>query len=420
MDDLSVVSFTELLSQCISRCVIDWCCFCDRQEKDDSFVDNHIRNGIIQFCRAQREIFLKLYLLHEFMLKQKKLDRIVEKAYAFENYLYKCGSDIAMNLRKVPTSDLLVACPNTALAVDLLSSGKYTRMPLMLPQLAESAVTNAVPLPPLSNEEADLTMSKLNSEYNLQFWRSKCKDLFITMEFRNGNCIIKREQFFSVTLIYDFFSWQTLSAVPLLLEQFGCSTDGEARTSFFTLINYCVAIYNKEKKGSIFDEIFASANLYCGKLIMDKLKSQASDYKSLKMTVTDFRYYVTSDPDHMLLSCSDIRPKEDEFLVLEVICFPNFQHDDLEGLTLVFKMDKCGRVNMETLEIADLLRANDISEHRLDQWLENVAALLEKYQLNILNNTANVFMNHATGSLNIPGFASPLTLKEYGKLIEEK
>ncbi|KAK1933271.1 hypothetical protein X943_002938 [Babesia divergens] len=411
MDDFQVVSFMDLLSQCVSRCVLDWRCFCERQERDESFVDNHVRAGIIQFCRAQREVFLKLYLLSQFMQEQNKLDRILEKVHSLENFLDKCGTEIAMVY-------ILVACPNTPLAVDLLSSGRYTRMPLMLPQLAESAVTNAVPLPPLSINDADLTMARIYNEYHLQFRRSACQDGVVSIECRNGQCIFTRKNFFSITLIYDFASWQALSAVPLLLQQFGCSTDGEARSSFISLMMYAIALYNSTNKGNVFDAIYESANLYCGKLLMERLKGQASDYRGLKLTVTDYKFYLTTDEDQMLISCSDVRPSVGELLVLDVACFPGFKYKRLEGITIRFKMDSCGEVCATIIEIPEILNEINISEHRLDQWLERVASLLEQYQLGIFKYEGNVFMNHSTGELQISGIPLPFTLEEADMLMQ--
>ncbi|GFE53096.1 cloroquine resistance associated Cg2 [Babesia ovis] len=420
MDDFQTVSFMDLLSQCVQRCIVDWRCFCYRQLNDESYVDSHARTGIIQFARAQREIFLKLYLLHEFSREQGKLDKFLEGIHSFDNYLEKCGRDLAMNLRKVQTSDLLVACPNTALAVDLLSTGRYTRMPTMLPQLAHSATTNTVPMPPISPNDADLAMERIYSEYRYIFKNAECRGRDVKMECHNGQCILTHENMFRITLIYDFCSWQALAAVPLVLDRLGCSTDGDARTSFLSLVMYAVAIYNTTKHGNIFDTIFDCANLYSGKLIMERLRSQACDYRGLRLGVTDYRYYVSSDPDHTLLSCSDVSLCSTDLLVLETSCFPGFKQGDIEGLTLKFQMDHRGDISLKILELPHLLdfTAGTITEHRLDQWLDCVAQRLERHQLDQLDASGNFFMNYSTGALTLMGLSVPFSLHESGLLLQ--
>ncbi|ORM40113.1 uncharacterized protein BXIN_1181 [Babesia sp. Xinjiang] len=412
MDDFQTVSFMDLLARCVQRCVVDWRCFCYRQVNDESYVDDHARTGIIQFARAQREIFLKLYLLHEFSREQSKLDRVLEGMHLFDNYLEKCGRDIAMNMRKVQASDLLVACPNTALAVDLLSSGRYTRMPTMLPQLAHAATVNSIPMPPLDPDEADLTIERIYSEYRCRFRKAECSRRDVTMECKNGQCVLSHKDLFRITMIYDFASWQALAAVPLLLEKLGHSSEGESRSSFLTLIMYTVAIYNTVKQGNIFDVVFDCANLYSGKVIMERLRGQAADYRTLKLSVTDYRFFVSSEPDRTLLSCSDVVLNDDEYLVLEVYAFPGFREGDVEGLTLKFQMDGRGDINVEVVELQDLLNETLIVEHKLDQWLHRVAGRLERYQLDRINATGNFFMNYATGSLNLMGLPVSFSLAE--------
>ncbi|GIX60855.1 cloroquine resistance associated protein Cg2, putative [Babesia caballi] len=416
MDDFQVLSFTDLLSQCLKRCVVDWRCFCYRQVKDESYVDSQARSGLIQFARAQREIFLKLYLVHQFMREQRKLDKVLQRIHFFETYLDNCGRDLALNLRKIPL-DLVEPCPNTAVAVDLLANGRYTRMPAMLPQLAEAAETNSVALPPLNDEEADMTMDRIYMEYRCQFRLSECRKKHVKMEFRNAQCVLIREGMFSVTLIYDFCSWQALGAVPLLLERLGCSTDGEARSSFFALIMYAVAIYNMENQGNVFDAVFNCANVYAGKILMERLKAQATDYRSLKLTVTDYRFYVSTDPDFTLLSCSDVTLSGSDLLVLEVSAFPGFKEDKVEGLTLTFQMDASGNVSVQIGELPELLSDVNITEHRLGQWLDLAASRLERYQLDNMGVTGNFFMNYATGALHLSGLPVSFSLIESQQLL---
>ncbi|CDR97108.1 hypothetical protein, conserved [Babesia bigemina] len=418
MDDFQVVSFNDLLSHCVQRCVVDWRCFCYRQVNDESYVDSHARTGIIQFARAQREVFLKLYVLYRFMREQRKLDKLLENTYSFESYLDNCGRDVALNLRKVQQLELLVPCPNTALAVDLLSTGRYTRMPLMLQQLAESATTNSVPLPPLSPEEADPTMERIYSEYRMQFRRSECSRKQVVVEYNNAQCTLTREGMFRVTLVYDFYLWQVLLAVPTLLERFGCSTEGETRGTFLSLLMYAVAIHNTTNDRNIFDVVYECANLYVGKIIMERLKGQAVDYRSLRLMVTDYTYYVSSEPERSLLSCSDVEINDQQRLVLDVKTFPGFKEGDVESITLRFEMDGRGDISVATLELPGMIAESDITEHRLDQWLDVLANRLERYQLDKLDNSKYVFMNYATGSLNLKGLPAPFTLAESQPLMQ--
>ncbi|GBE59161.1 cloroquine resistance associated Cg2 [Babesia ovata] len=352
------------------------------------------------------------------MREQSKLDKLLQKTYSFENYLDGCGRDLALNLRKAQQLDLVVPSPNTALAVDLLSTGRYTRMPLMLQQLAESATTNSVPMPPLGPEEADPTVERIYSEYRIRFRGSECRRKQAVVKYSNAQCTLEREGMFSVTLVYDFYTWQVLLAVPTVLERFGCSTDGEARTTFFSMLMYAVAIHNTQNKRNIFDVVYDCANLYVGKIIMERLKAQAVDYRALKLIVTDYTYYVSSEPEHMLISCTDVEMDEHNWLVLDIKTFPGFREDDAEYITLRFEMEGSGDISVTTLELPNLICESRITEHRLDQWLDILANRLEKYQLEKLGNSAYVSMNYATGSLNLKGLPVTFTLAESEPLMQ--
>ncbi|EDO08036.1 Mediator complex subunit MED14 family protein [Babesia bovis T2Bo] len=411
MDDLQTVSFIDLLARCVQRCVVDWKLFCYRQSNDGSYVYNHARTGIIQFTRAQREIFLKLYVLYQFSLHMPKLEKVINATHAFEGYLEKCGREMSLNIRKVQSTDLVTPPPNTALAVDLLSTGTYTRMPTMLAQLAHAAKTNTVPLPPLSDEDADLTIERIYSEYRYMFNSAKCKDRGVKMECRNGQCILSHDGMFNIALIYDFCVWQALVAVPLVLDRLGCSTDGDIRNTFLVLIMYAVNIYNHEKRGNVFDSVFHCANVFASKLVMERLRTQAGDYRALRLTVIDYRMYVSTDPEHNLITCTEVSLSEGELLTLEVHSFPGFKDGSITGLTLKFSMDHLGDITFEVIELP-LLTESCIIEHRLDQWLDRVAALLEQYQLDKLGVDGNFFMNYATGALNIAGLSIPFSLQE--------
>ncbi|AFZ79375.1 hypothetical protein BEWA_022230 [Theileria equi strain WA] len=410
-DDFVAVPFSELLSRSVSRCITDWRWFCERTTTEGKAMNNRLRGALIQFCRSQREVFLKLRVLYDIAKMQTRIDKMIENADVFDGYLKKASDDLCRNLCTITTTDLIKPCGNTSLAADLLSCGTYTRMPLMIPTLVKCAVSSSLPVPPLSDKDVDDTMERIYDEYLYIYKLSNiCNMEGISIQRANAQCTLEKKDFFTVTLIYDFNAWQVLDVTLLVLESSGHSSSGEIKTSMHTLLN--MHIYaNKE---NVFDCVYKVCNTFCGKLIMDRLKKQATEYKIAQFIVTEVKYY-TSDTDSIIL-CSDVFLEESSFIFLDVSIFSGFVYKDTQGLTLQFKMDHNGNVSVSTMQVPFLDEKN-ICNTMLDHWIHKVFVELEKYQFSIHENP-NVYVNYCNGALKIPEINGEFTLDEHSHILQ--
>lgn len=78
--DITPIPYVVLVTRIIERCYSDWTHFCLRVRKDGSANSSRFRVALAQFCRNQRELFLKLRTLHPFVRPQTQgaLNRLLQ------------------------------------------------------------------------------------------------------------------------------------------------------------------------------------------------------------------------------------------------------------------------------------------------------------------------------------------------------
>ncbi|KAK2197016.1 Mediator complex [Babesia duncani] len=431
------VPFLDILSQLVLCCVVDWARFCSRKASEDDYNKDQMRGALVQFCRWQRELFLKLYVLFEFSLRCKNLGKLIEGTFAFDEFLSKTARDLVFNVQKTLTSDLVVAPPGVSVAVDLLSMGSYKRMPRMLRDLAVASTLGSIPMVPLTNEEADFAILRLENEYRWLFGCSKCSKNGAILEINNGQCVLKLDQVFCMRLIYDFNTWQLLEAVPLFLQEIGASKDGEVKAGFQTILLLTLSSSTRE---AVFDDLFYIACKYVGKVLVEHLHTQALEFMAANLIVLDCKLQ-ESPPEHatgeMQLDSANSSHIEGAlaqigtpFIArLDISCFPRFHHrvtptheDQNEtkiqqGVTISFIQSQEGWLRVELAEMPSLFSRDKITIPKLDYWLEQAACAIETFQLEQLG-VDNIRMCHASGGLFMSGLDAIFSLIEYPKLCE--
>ncbi|UKK02031.2 hypothetical protein MACK_001385 [Theileria orientalis] len=398
IDDFVGVSYMDLLSKSLTRCIIDWKCFGERIVSETN--KNNLRVALIQYCRGQREIFLKLKVLFDLVKYQKNIDKLLQYSTQYDEYIENSIQDLSKNICVIENN--IMPAPNVTLGVDLLNTFSYTRIPSMIGEISKSSVDNTIPVMKIDSGTIDLCLNRLQIHFYVLFKLSECSSV-CKVAFNNGVCCFTRDNFFNIELLYDFSQYQ-ITKLKLLINNYYVN-------NMVNIINYILnhrlthktkvrgiqatntpnseLLNDREdrKVDNIFDIIYNITNSYIGKLIMKYLYKQVINYNNNKYIVYNYEHVVDDDNFNL----NELSEDKEVVEKLKVECCNKYKNKKDSGVTMVFTRKENGDVNLRVEELN--LSYLGVHVYNLDYWLHKLSDELEKYQLEVYKSKVELVNN---------------------------
>ncbi|PFH33138.1 hypothetical protein BESB_083370 [Besnoitia besnoiti] len=194
-----------------------------------------IRTALIQYSRHSREILLKLFLLDVGWMLQPRhgvVEQLLQEIAAMEQQKQKLRQDALMSQWQLQQQapSLLPPPPLIDAAVDVLSTGKYLRLPLLLPlQLLGKSVET-------TGREAEDAMREVRRRVadalllRLHFSQIPKDEVYVHMK-RNTHVDVSLPHEAFITAVSDLTTLQALVARISVLEENGYGVDAAASAS---------------------------------------------------------------------------------------------------------------------------------------------------------------------------------------------
>ncbi|UKJ90435.2 hypothetical protein MACJ_001368 [Theileria orientalis] len=388
IDSFVGVSYVDLLSKSLARCIIDWKCFVERIVSETN--KKNLRIALIQYCRGQREIFLKLKVLFDLVKYQKNIDKLLQYSTQYDEYIDNSVQDLSKNICVIENN--IMPAPNVTLGVDLLNTFSYTRIPSMIGEISKSAVDNTIPVMKIDPDTIDLCLNRLQIQFYVLFKLSECSSV-CKVDFKNGVCCFTRENFFHIELLYDFSQYQ-ITKLKLFINNYYVN-------NMVNIMNYILnhRLTHKTKADAIpetnapnselcndkedcnvdnvFDIIYNITNSYIGKLIMKYLYKQVINYNNNKYIVYNYEHSV----DDGNVKANELSEEKEVVERLKVECYNRYKNRKDSGLTMVFTRNENGDVNLRVDQLN--LSYPGVHNYNVDYWLYKLSDELEKYQLEV-------------------------------------
>ncbi|BAM40205.1 conserved hypothetical protein [Theileria orientalis strain Shintoku] len=373
IEDFVGVSYVDLLSKSLTRCIIDWKCFGERIVSETN--KNNLRIALIQYCRGQREIFLKLKVLFDLVKYQKNIDKMLQYSTQYDEYIENSIQDLSKNICVIENN--IMPAPNVSLGVDLLNTCTYTRIPTMIGEISKSSVDNTIPVMKIDPETIDLCLNRLKIHFYVLFKLSECSRV-CKVDFNNGVCCFTREDFFHIELLYDFSQYQ-ITKLKLFINNYYVN-------NMVNIMNY-VLNHQDRKVDNIFDIIYKITNSYIGKVIMKYLYKQVINYNNNKYIVYNYEH-VLNDGNYSVNETSEEKEVVER---LKVECYNKYKSKKERGLVMVFTRKENGDVNLRVDQLN--LSYPGVHDYKFDYWLHKMSDELEKHQLEAYRSKAEVVNN---------------------------
>ncbi|CBZ53236.1 conserved hypothetical protein [Neospora caninum Liverpool] len=205
------------------------------EEENRRAASSLIRTALIQYCRHTREILLKLFLLDVGWIRQPHhgvVEKLLQEIAAMDQQKQRIPQDALMSQwqlnQQIPP--LLPPAPLIDAAVDVLATGMYRRLPLLLPlQLLGKASET-------KGEEEESAMDEVRRRVadalllRLHFSPIPKKEVYIHLE-KDAHVHISLPHEVRVTAVSDLTTLQALAARLTILEGNGFGTDAVAAAS---------------------------------------------------------------------------------------------------------------------------------------------------------------------------------------------
>ncbi|KJP89349.1 hypothetical protein AK88_01015 [Plasmodium fragile] len=211
-EDYKGISYGMLLKKVVRRSINDWSLFCDRVDNDNGGNCDYLRSALIQYCRHMRECFLKLLELNTFRRNYKDINDIIKLIleYKENNRELKTKYQYELYLCKVRIMDLQINESNILCAMDLLSTGKYTRFPLLFKEILTNPTDSFIPN--LDVNQINILKKRIVDEFLINYYSSRIPKDKVNFIFADGFIELDVVNEVKVSLITDFVTWSIVKA----------------------------------------------------------------------------------------------------------------------------------------------------------------------------------------------------------------
>ncbi|EUD66648.1 hypothetical protein C922_02969 [Plasmodium inui San Antonio 1] len=218
-DDYKGISYGMMLKKVVRRSINDWSLFCDRVDNDNGDNCNYLRSALIQYCRHMRECFLKILEINTFRRNYKEINDIIKLILEYrENYReLKSKYQYELYLCKVKMMDLQINEGNVLCAMDLLSTGRYTRFPLLFKGILTNPTDSFIPN--LDTNQINILKKRIVDEFLINYYSSRIPKDKVNFVFSDGFIELDVVSEVKVSLITDFVTWSIVKADIFFLRQ---------------------------------------------------------------------------------------------------------------------------------------------------------------------------------------------------------
>ncbi|ANQ05842.1 Uncharacterized protein PCOAH_00000870 [Plasmodium coatneyi] len=218
-DDYKGISYGMILKKVVRRSINDWSLFCDRVDNDNGDNCDYLRSALIQYCRHMRECFLKLLEVNTFRKNYKEINDTIKLILEYrENYReLKSKYQYDLYLCKVKLMDLQVNESNVLCAMDLLSTGRYTRFPLLFKEILANPTDSFIPN--LDMNQIKILKKRIVDEFLINYYSSRIPKDKVNFIFSDGMMELDVVNEVKVSLITDFVTWSIVKADISFLRQ---------------------------------------------------------------------------------------------------------------------------------------------------------------------------------------------------------
>ncbi|CAA9986159.1 Cg2-like protein [Plasmodium knowlesi strain H] len=247
-DDYKGISYGMILKKVARRSINDWSLFCDRVDNDNGDNCDYLRSALIQYCRHMRECFLKLLEINKLKKNYKEINDIIKIILEYkENYReLKNKYQYDLYICKVKIMDLQINESNVLCAIDLLSTGKYTRFPLLFKEILMNPSDSFIPN--LDMNEINILKKRIVDEFLINYYSSKIPKDKVNFIFSDGLIELDVVNEVKVSLITDFVTWSIVKADIFFLRQMNLHSSHNL--NLIRLVSYGVVQKMNEKMAS--------------------------------------------------------------------------------------------------------------------------------------------------------------------------
>ncbi|CAI7717711.1 mediator of RNA polymerase II transcription subunit 14, putative [Plasmodium vivax] len=211
-DDFKGISYGMMLKKVLRRSINDWSLFCERVDNDSGENADYLRSALIQYCRHMRECFLKLLEVNAFRRNYKEINETIKLILEYrESYReLKSKYQYELYLCKVKMMDLQINESNVLCAVDLLSTGRYTRFPLLFKGIISNPSDSFIPN--LNVNQINILKKRIVDEFLINYYTSRIPKDKVNFSFSDGFIELDVVSEVKVSLITDFVTWSVVKA----------------------------------------------------------------------------------------------------------------------------------------------------------------------------------------------------------------
>ncbi|KEP59817.1 UNVERIFIED_CONTAM: mediator complex subunit MED14 [Hammondia hammondi] len=206
-----------------------------REEENRRAASTMIRTALIQYCRHTREILLKLFLLDVGWSRQPHhgiVEKLLQEIAAMDQQKHRISQDAFMSQWQLQQQlpPLLPPAPLIDAAVDLLATGMYRRLPLLLPLQLTGKASDP------KGEENEDAMDEVRRRVadalllRLHFSKIPKREVHVHLE-KDAHVHISLPHEVQVKAVSDLTTLQPLAVRLSILEENGFGADAAAAAS---------------------------------------------------------------------------------------------------------------------------------------------------------------------------------------------
>ncbi|KAF8819067.1 mediator complex subunit MED14 [Cardiosporidium cionae] len=246
--DYRLVSYGNLLKKLVSRAFNDWLLYCRRAATEDPRSAPFLRAALMQYCRHTREMFLKVALLQRLLVYQKPIHSLIQGVISLQQRKIDLHSLMALDLWMTRQETIPYQIPpsNIEVAIDVLATGTYPRLPVLMEKLVKSS--HGFLFPDIPAEERIFLRQRLEDELLLHYIHSKCPKDKTAIALKNGKINLYVEDEFSLVIIADFTKWQVLDCNILFVKRMGLGCTVELKITFLALLSQLLILLEEKKR----------------------------------------------------------------------------------------------------------------------------------------------------------------------------
>ncbi|CXI77294.1 Cg2 protein, putative [Plasmodium berghei] len=246
------INYSLIIKKVLRRSINDWNVFCQKVENDNGNNFDYLISALIQYCRHIRECYLKILELEKYREMHKDIVEVIKHILYFkESYNeLKTKYEYDIYLCKLKTLNLQLNQNNVLCALDLLSTKKYTRFPILFKQILKSPFDPVVL--ELNKYQIQILKKKIIDEFLINYYISKIPKEKVNFKFSQGLVELEIINQVIIKFITDFLTCTIIDVNILFLNDMNLHISHNY--NLMVLINYAIMKRRLNKTNHIIGE----------------------------------------------------------------------------------------------------------------------------------------------------------------------